>query len=307
MGNKERDAAVADLVRRWQTYVEQYQELYESGLHLHVSGFPDDTPESQTLPMHAGRHDIIICAPHPDDETLNGALPLRLKRKDTRILNLAMTLGSNPIRQKERKAELAAACKLLGFDCQLVQEPLGFTNLARDGEENTVAVRQQHIDILVRHFNRELPALILFPHARDGHPVHREVHRLVLAAARQHTQSENRQVLLAETEFWHPMAEPNLLLGLAPEIITRLIIGLLCHRGEIARNPYHVSLPARLMDNVRRGREIMRSGERKSPGPFAEIYRLSRLDRGRLHKINRGMAIAIPPEYDLTLNELQLL
>ena len=305
MGNKERNAAAADLVRRWQTYVEQYQELYESGLH--VPEIPDHTPESQTLPMHAGRHEIIICAPHPDDETLNGALPLRLKRKDTRILNLAMTLGSNPIRQEERKVELAAACRVLGFDCQLVQEPLGFTNLARDGEENTVAVRQQHIDILVRHFNRELPALILFPHARDGHPVHREVHRLVLAAARHHTQSENRQVLLAETEFWYPMEEPNLLLGVTPETIARLIVGLLCHRGEIARNPYHLSMPARLMDNVRRGRESMRFQEQELPSPFAEIYRLSRLDHGRLQKIKGGTAVTIPPEDDLTLNRLQAL
>jgi len=305
MGDKNQNAAAADLFRAWQTYVEQFNQLHESGLHL--PGFSGGIPESQTLPMHAGRHDIIICAPHPDDETLNGALPLRLKRGNIRILNLAMTLGSNPARQKERRAELAAACRVLEFDCLLAQEPSGFTNLTRNRGKNDAAARQKRIDILVRHFNREMPSLILFPHLKDGHPAHEEVHHLALAAARQHTLSENRQVLLAETEFWHPMAEPNLLLGLAPEIITRLIIGLLCHRGEIARNPYHVSLPARLMDNVRRGREIMRSGERKSPGPFAEIYRLSRLERGRLQKINRGMAIAIPPEYDLTLNELQLL
>ena len=75
--------------------------------------------------MHEGRHDIIICSPHPDDEALTGALPLRLKKENSRILNLAMTLGSNPARQKERKAELAAACRVLGFDCLLVHEPLG--------------------------------------------------------------------------------------------------------------------------------------------------------------------------------------
>lgn len=305
MGSKEPTAVTAELFGTWLTYVEQFHELYESGRDL--PAFPDNDPESRTLPMHAGRHEIIICSPHPDDETLNGALPLRLKKKNSRILNLAMTLGSNPARQKERKAELAAACRVLGFDCLLVHAPLGFTNLARDLAENDGAVRQQRIDILVRHFNREMPSLIIFPHAHDSHPVHKAVHHLALAAARQHTQLENRQVLVAETEFWHPMARPNLLLGLAPATIARLITALLCHRGEIARNPYHLSLPARLMDNVRRGREIMRYSYRKPICTFAEIYRLSRLNRGRLQKITGGMATTIPPEYDITLHGLQSL
>jgi LmbE family N-acetylglucosaminyl deacetylase len=306
MKDKKQNAAATDLLRAWQTYIEQFKVLYESGLHL--PGFPGDVPESQTLPMHAGRHDIIICAPHPDDEALNGALPLRLRRENTRILNLAMTLGSNPARRKERRAELAAACRVLGFDCLLVREPFGFTNLAHYRGKYDAAARQKRIDILVRHFNREMPTLILIPHAKDGHPIHEEVHRLALAAARRHTQRKNRQMLLAETEFWHPMTAPNLLLGLAPETIGQLIVGLLCHQGEIARNPYHLSVPARLMDNVRRGREIMRSSDRPPfCCTFAEIYRLSRLDRGRLQKIKKGMAVAIPPEGDLTLNDLQAL
>jgi LmbE family N-acetylglucosaminyl deacetylase len=305
MGGKKRPAAAADLFRTWQTYVEHFAELYESGQHL--PGFPDEVPESQTLPLHAGRHDIIICSPHPDDETLNGALPLRLKKGNTRILNLAMTLGSNPVRQEERKAELAAACRILGFDCQLVCEPSGFTNPTYGMAENDGAARQQRIDILVRHFKREMPALIICPHAKDGHPVHEEVHHLALAAARQHTQNEKRQVLVAETEFWHPMTEPNLLIGLTPATIARLIVALLCHRGEIARHPYHLNLPARLMDNVRRGREIKRSDAPEPRCTFMEIYRLSRLDRGRLQKMKKGMATTIPPEYDLTLNGLQAL
>jgi LmbE family N-acetylglucosaminyl deacetylase len=305
MVDKELTAAAADLFGTWQSYVEHFAELYGSGLHL--PGFPADVHRSQTLPMHAGRHEIIICSPHPDDETLNGALPLRLKSGNSRILNLAMTLGSNPARQEERKAELAAACRILGFDCLLVHEPSGFTNLTHGQGGNDGAVRQQRIDILTRHFKREQPALIIFPHAKDGHPAHEEVHRLALAAARQYTQSEKRQLLLAETEFWHPMAGPNLLIGLTSATVARLIIALLCHRGEIARNPYHLSLPARLMDNVRRGREIIRAGDPEPQYTFAEIYRLSRLDRGRLQNIKGGMATTIPPEYEVTLNGLQSL
>ncbi len=238
---------------------------------------------------------------------MNGALPLTLQGEDTRVLNLAMTLGSNPARQKQRQAELAASCRVLDFDCQLVREPLGFSNLTLAGEADNGHARQERIDILTSHFNRELPELILFPHAQDGHPVHKEVHRLALAAAKQHSEIHNRKMLLAETEYWHPMSEPNLLLGLAPATIARLITGLLCHQGEIERNPYHLSLPARLLDNVRRGTEIMGHGDRSPQSPFAEIYRISWLDCGRLHPIKRGMALTIPPEDKLTLNQLQAL
>jgi LmbE family N-acetylglucosaminyl deacetylase len=307
LGNDRHAAAEADLFRTWLRYVEQFSDLYKGGRDLPGGVTSGGDSALQTLPMREGRHAVVICSSHPDDEALSGALPLRLKREDTRILNLAMTLGSNPARQKKRKAELAASCRVLGFDCQLVHEPLGFSNLAHASATNDAPARQERIEILTSHFNREMPDLILFPHAHDGHPVHEEVHRLALAAARQHSEIKNRRVLLAETEYWHPLTEPNLLLGLAPVTIARLITALLCHQGEIDRNPYHLSLPARLLDNVRRGVEIMRYGKRGPQFPFAEIYRLLWLESGRLQPTKRGMALTIPPEDKLTLNELQAL
>jgi LmbE family N-acetylglucosaminyl deacetylase len=307
LGNDRHAAAEADLFRTWLRYVEQFSDLYKGGRNLPV-GVPSGGDSAlQTLPMCEGRHAVVICSSHPDDEALSGALPLRLKRAETRILNLAMTLGSNPARQKKRKAELAASCRVLGFDCQLVYEPLGFPNLTHVNATNDAPAWQERIDILTSHFNREMPELILFPHACDGHPVHEEVYRLALAAARQHSEIHNRRILLAETEYWHPMSDPNLLLGLAPATIARLITALLCHQGEIGRNPYHLSLPARLLDNVRRGTEIMRFGDQSPQFPFAEIYRLSWLESGRLQPTKRGMALTIPPEDKLTLSELQAL
>jgi LmbE family N-acetylglucosaminyl deacetylase len=295
-----------DLFGTWLRYVEQFYELYEGGRDLPVVA-NDPDPALQSLPIRKGRHAVVICSPHPDDEALSGALPLRLQGEDTRVLNLAMTLGSNPVRQKQRQAELAAACRVLGFDCRLVCEPLAFSNITLAGEADDIHVRQERIDILTGHFNRELPELILFPHGRDNHPAHEEVHRLALAAARQHSEIHNRRMLLAETEYWHPLSDPNLLLGLAPATIARLITALLCHQGEIGRNPYHLSLPARLLDNVRRGTEIMRHGDRSVQFPFAEIYRLSWLENGRIEPTKRGMALTIPPEDKLTLSELQAL
>lgn len=306
MGNDDHTTADADLFRTWLRYVEQFSDLYKAGRDL-PEVFNGGDSALPSLPFGEERHDIIICSPHPDDEALSGALPLRLQTEDTRVLNLAITLGSDPARQKKRKAELAASCRVLGFDCQLVHEPLGFSDLAHASATNDRPARQQQIDILTSHFNRELPELILFPHAHDGHPVHKEVHRLALTAARQHSEANNRRVLLAESEYWHPVSEPNLLLGLSPETIARLITALNCHQGEIARNPYHLSLPARLMDNVRRGAEIMRFGDWSPQFPFAEIYRISLLECGLLHKTKRGMALTIPPDHTLTLHELHTL
>jgi hypothetical protein len=65
-----------------------------------------------------------------------------------------------------------------------------------------------------------------------------------------------------------------------------------------------LSLPARLLDNVRRGTEIMGYGNRGMQFTFAEIYRLSWLENGRLQPIKRGMALTIPPEDKLTLRQL---
>ncbi len=303
MGNDRRTTERDVLFRTWFQYVKRFSDLYKSGWDL--PGVPSSgASDMQTLPMREGRHAVVICSSHPDDEALSGALPLRLQSEDTRILNLAMTLGSNPARQKKRKAELAASCRILGFDCQLVHEPLGFSYITHAGETNDAPARQERIDILTGHFNREMPDLILFPHALDGHPVHEEVHRLALAAARQHSEIHKRKILLAETEYWHPHQQPNLLLGLTPATIARLITALLCHQGEVGRNPYHLSLPARLMDNVRRGAETMRYGDPCIQFPFAEIYKLSWLDRSRLQPIKRGMALTIPPEDKLTLNQL---
>jgi hypothetical protein len=46
----------------------------------------------------------------------------------------------------------------------------------------------------------------------------------------------------------------------------------------VKRNPYHVIMPAWLMDNVRRGGELGRTRERPHRIFFATIYRLRQWD-----------------------------
>ena len=53
---------------------------------------------------------VVVCSPHPDDESLVGALPLRLLREcGAKVTNCAITLGSNAAQRERRLRELKAA------------------------------------------------------------------------------------------------------------------------------------------------------------------------------------------------------
>lgn len=60
-----------------------------------------------------------------------------------------------------------------------------------------------------------------------------------------------------ETEFWSTTRNPNVMVQLDCEHVATLVAALACHAGEVQRNPYHLRLPATLMDNVRRGAEVV--------------------------------------------------
>jgi LmbE family N-acetylglucosaminyl deacetylase len=46
---------------------------------------------------------VMILSPHPDDECISGGLALRLMHENGwHVVNVAVTLGSNKDRQKER-------------------------------------------------------------------------------------------------------------------------------------------------------------------------------------------------------------
>jgi hypothetical protein len=61
---------------------------------------------------------------------------------------------------------------------------------------------------------------------------------------------------------------------------------LVMHTGEIARNPYHLRLPAWMMDNVRRGGEIISNVGGEVPQmPFGVIYQLQLFKNGKLSNV----------------------
>jgi hypothetical protein len=59
--------------------------------------------------------------------------------------------------------------------------------------------------------------------------------------------------------------------------------------GEVKRNPFHLSLPAWMQDNVRRGTELVGGqGEAAPDFTFAALYRLRKWSKGRAVKMFEG-------------------
>jgi len=219
---------------------------------------------------------VLILAPHPDDESIIGLLPLRLRQEcRLKIWVVPATLGSRTDRQAARKKELRAACRALGFR-------LRFLKPGNPLEE------------LRRCLKSIQPAILFIPHARDGHPTHRATHRLGVEAM----DSAGGIFHVVETEYWHPLTKPNLMVAANKEDLQTLCRALACHRGEVARNDYAARLPAWMSDNVRRGAELV--GGKGAVAPrmaHATLYRARRRSGGQWSpEIRGGRIIASPAD-----------
>jgi len=248
----------------YRQFVQRYKDVLDTRLPTPKPGMPKAAVAANKAPV------ALIFSPHPDDEVLMGALALRLQREvGARVINVAVTLGSNPARREERREELENACALLGWELEV----LGWKGVTPDNAKRDPAVWQGFVNSVGHIIQRWQPKWIFYPHAEDWHPTHRGVHKLVEAAlGKVEQQSPAHRV---QTEYWQPHATPNLLVECAPDSLALLVAALCCHRGEIARNPYHLTLPAWMADNVRRGAERVAGAGHKSPDfKFGVLYRI---------------------------------
>jgi len=229
----------------------------------------------------------LFFAPHPDDETISGGLALRLYREaKMNVINVAVTQGSKKERQAERLVELQNACDYLGFGLQTTV-PNGLervTARTRQGEPSYWSGMVKVIaDILVKH----QPRVILFPHERDWNGTHIGVHHLVTDALR--LMPAHFDCFTVQTEFWGAMDDPNLAVEISEGDLADLIAGTSFHVGEVKRNPYHLSLPAWMLDNVRRGAELVGGQGGAAPDfTFAALCRLQKWSGGSLQKVLDG-------------------
>lgn len=254
-------------------YIQQLEEQFLSAKTLPLGGF--DSCPRKTLPPDAPK--VLIFSPHPDDECITGLLPLRLMRETgMRVINVPVTYGSNKERQAARAEELRAAC---GY--------LGWTNYPRDDFQTL-----EKADV-VRILKSERPAAICMPHAKDWNTRHIATHFLVMDALG--GMPEEFFCAVIESEVWGAMEDPNLLVAGDARTVADLIAALSFHSGEVRRNPYHISTPFWMRDNVRRGGELVGGQGSEAPDfTFATLYRLRRWRNGKLFQcLEKGRMVGV--------------
>jgi N-acetylglucosamine malate deacetylase 1 len=264
-------------------FIDDCAKLVNEAKTLPLGGFPP-APRPKLAP-DAPR--VLFFAPHPDDETICGALGLRLLREaKMNVINVAVTQGSRKERQAGRLAELQGACDYLGYGLQTTV-PNGLEKVTVKTRQNEPQVWSGMVNVIADILARHQPRVILFPHARDWNGTHIGVHYLVTDALKQ--MPAGFECFTVETEFWGAMDDPNLMVEVNAQDLSDMIAALTFHVGEVRRNPYHLSAPAWMMDNVRRGAELV--GGQGGAAPdflFAALCRLRKWSQGRLVKCYEG-------------------
>jgi N-acetylglucosamine malate deacetylase 1 len=191
------------------------------------------------------RRRLDFCGPTRMMRVIIGGLLLRLMRElNIKVVNVAVTLGSRVDRRDERWQELKNCCDYIGF---------GLVAPAEGGLEAINPVAKQKdpqrwsssVQAITALLAEHRPSIIFFHHDDDWNSVH---YLLVEALG-----SSGLTCPVVETEFWGAMDAPNLMVESSAADVADLVAALSLHVGEVARNAYHLRLPAWMIDNVRRG------------------------------------------------------
>lgn len=259
-------------------FVSSFAGLVAGGKSLPLGGISPQRPSKSAPPDTPA---AIIFSPHPDDECIIGGLALRLMREaGVRVINVAVTQGSNPERQQPRWHELKNACDYLGFDLEQTA-PNGLEKISSKTRLEDPHHWSAAVKIISATLARHQPRVIFFPHELDWNSTHIGTHFLVMDALK--TLPRNFACLIVETEFWGQMASPNLMVESSIDDVADLLAALSFHVDEVRRNPYHLRLPAWLQDNVRRGAELVGGQGAAAPDfTFATLYRLRQWKNERI-------------------------
>jgi len=250
-------------------YVQELARVQDEARTLPLGAFP--APPAPTPRKDAPS--VMVFSPHPDDESIVGALPLRLLRElGQRVTVVAVTQGSNAERQTARLEEMQGACSFLGFDLITTREH-GLTGINPKSRLEQPAAWAEAVEIIAKVLEVHRPSTVFFPHVGDANSTHKGTYFLVQDALRSLGPEFTCRVV--ETEFWAAMEGPNLMIETTVEDTADLVAAITFHKGEVARNPYHLLLPAWMADNVRRGGELVGGQGGAAPDfHFATLYRL---------------------------------
>ncbi len=262
-------------MKTYKDYVDSISKLVQEAKTVQLGG----VPPIERKPLPADAPVGLIFSPHPDDECITGVGSLRLMQENgIRIKNVVVTQGSNTERQAPRFKEVSDACNYLGFGV-IQTAPGGLLRVRPTTRENNPQEWAEKVAVIKDIILREKPVVIAMPHAKDWNSAHIGTHFVVEDALRQ--MPKDYSVTVIETEFWGELENPNLMLEVTEENLARMITALSFHFGEVARNPYHLLLPAYMQRNVCRGAEVVGGQGGDAPQMnYAIIYRLSRYANG---------------------------
>jgi LmbE family N-acetylglucosaminyl deacetylase len=263
-------------------FVRGFARLAAEGRSLPLGGFAP--PTRPKIAPDAPK--ALFFAPHPDDETTGGGLALRLLREaQWNVIDASVTLGRLPERKAARLAELKGACEYLGFGlAPLAPKGLDEVNPATRAKDAGAWARM--VDAAVQVLAAHRPRAVFLPHELDWNSTHIGTHFLVMDALKA---MGDLKCFVVETEFWGQMQTPNLLVELGAEEVAALVAATSFHAGEVRRNPYHLSLPAWMQDNVRRGSELVGGqGGLGAPFLFGQVCRLRRWNGSQVEECFAG-------------------
>jgi LmbE family N-acetylglucosaminyl deacetylase len=263
--------------------VSDYARLLKQGRSFPLGTFPP-APRPE-IPPNAPK--ALFFAPHPDDECIVGGISLRLMRQARmKLISVAVTLGSKKERQQGRLHELENACNYLGFTL-LPTAPNGLEKINPKAREQDPKHWASCVKIIKDILDQHQPKVVICPHNGDWNSTHIGTHYLVTDALKQMPASFG--CYLVETEFWGAMSDPNLMVEISNEDLADMIAATSFHVEEVNRNPYHLTLPPWMMDNVRRGGEVVGGQGGAVPDyTFAVLYRLRRWSQGQATRFFAG-------------------
>jgi len=257
-------------------WIRDLENWMMQGKRIVPGGFAVPGAASEAMPAPGG---ALLFSPHPDDECIVGALPLRLGREaGLAVTNIAVTLGSNRDRRAGRWDELRNACGFLRWGVHRAA-PGGLEKISPKGRLEDPANWLNAVEAIRDLLARCQPRVVFFPHVADWNGTHIGVHHLVMEALA--GMPPAFECVVAETEFWAAMDTPNLMVESSAGDVADLVAAISLHVGEVQRNPYHLTLPAWMQDNVRRGGEIVGGQGGAAPDfTFCTLYRIRCWKRG---------------------------
>lgn len=250
-------------------YARLAKELIEAGRNIPTARW--ENPPQKTKDS---AKNIMIFAPHPDDEVITGLLALRLMLENGyKVVNVAVSLGSNLARREGRTKELSDACKYLGWELEIC----GFDKVRPELKADNPAEWEKCVQAIVELIRKHKPTIVTAPHEEDANAAHIATGMMVRQAL--DLLGEEYKGVLVETEVWSGMQNPNILVEADENHLAYLMTALSLHVKEVERNDYHARLPDTFAEYVRRGAEVVGSSGGKAPNfNFGYIYAVKKFN-----------------------------